>query len=63
MYRSLNFCLPTDPPRYLPPSVVISILVPKNTDSIFYEAHSLTTNQDLLDLADSRQLKIHLRKP
>ena len=45
MYRSLNFQVPIDPPRYMRLSAVIFVLVPKNTDSIFSEAHDVTTNQ------------------
>ena len=45
MCRSLNFFAQTDPPRYIRPSIVIFILVPKNTYSTFSEAQDLTTNQ------------------
>ena len=45
MYRLLNFRVLTDPPRYLQPAVVVFILVLKNTDSTFSEAHDLTANQ------------------
>ena len=39
IYRSLNFHVPTDPPRYLRTSVVFSILIPKNTIQ-FYLKHT-----------------------
>ena len=45
MCRSLNFLAQTDPPRYIRPSIVIFILVPKNTYLTFSEAQDLTTNQ------------------
>ena len=45
MYRDVNFRVPSDPQRYLRPSVVIFTLVPKNTGSTFSEAHDLTTSE------------------